>query len=61
MAGLLQQIDNQLWRQEGLPVGVDDRAEGKVSALSDTFLQLLDTVETHRMFYYLLLVLHMCT
>lgn len=33
-------------------MGVDDRAEGQVGALSDTFLQLLDTVETHRLFCY---------
>lgn len=27
-------------------MGVDDGAEGQVGALSDTFLQILDTVET---------------
>lgn len=55
MAGLLQQIDNYFWGQEGLPVGVNDRTKGQVGALSDTLLQFLDTVETHRLFCYLIL------
>lgn len=48
MTCLLQQVDNQLWGQKGLPMGVNHGAQGKVGALSDPFLQLLDTVERHR-------------
>lgn len=38
VASLLQQINNQLGRQEGFSVGVDAGAEGKVGALPDAFL-----------------------
>lgn len=48
MTCLLQQVDNQLWGQEGLPVGVNDGAKGEVGALSDALLQFLDTVERYR-------------
>lgn len=42
---LLQEVDHELWRQEGLPMGVNDGAEREVGALSDALLQLLDTGE----------------
>lgn len=42
---LLQEVDHELWRQEGLPMGVNDGAEREVGALPDALLQLLDTAE----------------
>lgn len=42
---LLQEVDHQLGRQEGLPVRVDDGAEREVGALPDALLQLLDAVQ----------------
>lgn len=53
MTRLLQQVDDQFWGEEGLPMGVDAWTQWKIGTLSDPLLQFLDTAQTQQCFSFL--------